>query len=210
MTILTLTAQQDHLEKVARTRDPIKAIAEFVWNGLDANATSVEVSFSFNGLGGIDSISVVDDGDGISRLRADTDFANLGDSWKKAAPRGRSQRALHGKEGRGRLRFFSLAQRAMWDSTFDVDGKLADLSIAIEAATLGKSTVSGRISLQGLGSLVRQPARGGSIGGPGERGSQRWRPGPHRCGRPIVRRRCGDGDEKSGRRHHQPHVHAGR
>ncbi|WP_063799715.1 ATP-binding protein [Bradyrhizobium jicamae] len=142
MTILTLTAQQDHLEKVAKTRDPVKALSEFVWNGLDANATNVDVRFGFNSLGGIESISVTDNGDGITPLRASTDFSNLGDSWKKTASRTRSQRALHGKEGRGRLRFFSLAQKAIWHSTFAVENKLVDLSIEIEAASLGKSTVS--------------------------------------------------------------------
>ncbi|WP_375762640.1 ATP-binding protein [Bradyrhizobium sp. B025] len=142
MTILTLTAQQDHLEKVARTHDPIKAISEFVWNGLDANATNVEVSFAFNPLGGIESIHVVDNGDGITPARANKDFANLGDSWKKTASRVRSQRALHGKEGRGRLRFYSLAQKAVWDSTFCVDNKLADIRIEIESAALGNATVS--------------------------------------------------------------------
>jgi hypothetical protein len=79
MTILALTAQQCHPEKVARTRDPIKAISEFVWNGLDANATNVEVSFAFNALGGIESMGIVDDGDGITPQRADKDFSNLGD-----------------------------------------------------------------------------------------------------------------------------------
>jgi hypothetical protein len=39
MTVLSLIARQDYLEKVARTRDPIRAISEFVWNALDADAT---------------------------------------------------------------------------------------------------------------------------------------------------------------------------
>lgn len=142
MTILTLTAQQDHLEKVAKTRDPIKAISEFVWNGLDANASNVVVSFAFNSLGGIESISIVDDGVGITPVRANKDFSNLGDSWKKDASRQRGQRALHGKEGRGRLRFYSLAQHAVWHSTFGADGKLSDLRIEIRSDTLGHAAVS--------------------------------------------------------------------
>lgn len=112
MTVLNLTAKQDHLEKVAKTRDPIKAISEFVWNALDARASNVAIKFEINGFEGIESIVVQDDGHGITSERAKTDFSNLGDSWKKVAPRKSGQRPFHGKEGRGRLRFFSLAQKA--------------------------------------------------------------------------------------------------
>lgn len=121
MTILTLTAQQDHLEKVARTRDPIKAISEFVWNGLDANATNVEVSFAINALGGIESIGIVDDGDGITRQRADKDFSNLGDSWKKAASRARSQRAFAWKRRPRKAAFFFVGPEGRVG--FDVQGR---------------------------------------------------------------------------------------
>jgi hypothetical protein len=50
MTVLNLRAGQDHLEKVASTRDPIKALAEFVWNAVDAEATRVSVEFVLNAL----------------------------------------------------------------------------------------------------------------------------------------------------------------
>lgn len=34
MTILQLKAQHDALQKSAMTRDPLRALAEFVWNAL--------------------------------------------------------------------------------------------------------------------------------------------------------------------------------
>lgn len=45
-------ATHDHLVKVASTKDPIKAISEFVWNALDADADEVSVEFQTNALGG--------------------------------------------------------------------------------------------------------------------------------------------------------------
>jgi sensor histidine kinase regulating citrate/malate metabolism len=54
-----------------------------VWNSLDADATEVNVIFSLNALGGIDSIVVTDNGSGISKERAEHDFESLGDSWKR-------------------------------------------------------------------------------------------------------------------------------
>ena len=42
MVVLTLKAKHDHLQKVASTRDYVKALAEFVWNALDADATKLQ------------------------------------------------------------------------------------------------------------------------------------------------------------------------
>ncbi len=80
MTILSLLAKQDHLEKIAKTSDPIKALAEFVWNALDADSTEVAVNLLRNPLGGIQEIRITDNGTGISHDRAQRDFGNLGES----------------------------------------------------------------------------------------------------------------------------------
>lgn len=118
MTTLNLHAKQDFLERDAAIRDPIRALAEFVWNALDADATKVEVILERNDLGGLSAIRIVDNGNGISAKSATHDFGNLGDSWKRGTHRtALLGRAIHGKEGRGRLRFFSLAQRARWFTT---------------------------------------------------------------------------------------------
>ncbi|MGH7155403.1 MAG: ATP-binding protein, partial [Acetobacteraceae bacterium] len=70
MTTFSLFAKQDYLEKVAKTADPIKAVSEFVWNSLDADATIVSVEFGTNGLGGIEEIIIRDNGSGITHTRA--------------------------------------------------------------------------------------------------------------------------------------------
>lgn len=137
MTTLKLKAAQDHLEKEAATRDPIKGIAEFVWNALDADATTVRVDLVKNALGGITGIRISDNGHGITRERASHDFENLGASHKRRAVKTQIfGRAVHGKEGRGRLKFFSLARRAHWYSVAQVDGELAALTLTIQANSL--------------------------------------------------------------------------
>jgi DNA mismatch repair ATPase MutL len=70
MVVLTLKAKHDHLQKVASTRDYVKALAEFVWNALDADATTVSVELVRNALGGLESIVIRDSGTGISKARA--------------------------------------------------------------------------------------------------------------------------------------------
>jgi DNA mismatch repair ATPase MutL len=80
--LLTLKAKHDHLAKVASTRDLIKAISEFVWNALDADATNTSVELVRNKLDGIEGILIRDNGTGISAQRAEHDFESLGESWK--------------------------------------------------------------------------------------------------------------------------------
>ena len=153
MAILSLKAKHDYLVKVASTRDYVKAIAEFVWNSLDADASNVSVSLVRNSLGGLDHIVIGDDGVGISRRRAEHDYESLGDSWKlESARTPKRGRAMHGKEGRGRLRFYSLAQVAEWTSVYiDADtAKAMQLTIRIDAGSLADSYVQEPIpALQG-------------------------------------------------------------
>lgn len=80
MVVLTLKAKHDHLQKVASTRDYVKALAEFVWNALDADATQVSVDLIRNALGGLESFLIRDNGTGISKKRAEHDFESLGES----------------------------------------------------------------------------------------------------------------------------------
>ncbi|MGM4967816.1 ATP-binding protein [Tardiphaga sp. 1201_B9_N1_1] len=134
MVVLTLKAKNDHLEKVASTRDFIKAISEFVWNALDADAATTSVDLVRNALGGLESIVIPDTGIGITKVRAEHDFESLGDSWKLHAPRTPVLgRAIHGKEGQGRLRFYSLARRAVWNSVYEDKAKRYRIKIEIDA-----------------------------------------------------------------------------
>lgn len=144
MTTLNLQARQDHLERDAQVRDPVKGIAEFIWNSLDADANEVRVELLKNELGGITAIRIVDDGHGITKGRADHDFGNLGDSAKRRIVRTRThERAVHGKEGRGRLKFFSIAQQAKWSSVYEEDAKRHAVAMTIHANKLERCEVSG-------------------------------------------------------------------
>lgn len=143
MAVLTLKAKHDHLEKVANVRDPVKAVAEFVWNALDADAKHVRVNLLRNALGGVECIEIADDGTGITKERADHDFESLGESWKRTAVRTRELgRVVHGKEGQGRLKFFSLTQKAHWKSIYRDAGGLSRIDIHIDAGRLHTSSVS--------------------------------------------------------------------
>ncbi|MFC7718804.1 ATP-binding protein [Nonomuraea recticatena] len=102
----------------------ITAIAELVWNSLDANATSVVVELRRNETGAITEIVVTDNGHGITPKRARESFREYGASWKatKTHTAG-NKRILHGRLGEGRLYVFALGNEFVWDSVALVDGK---------------------------------------------------------------------------------------
>jgi hypothetical protein len=111
--ILTLDMQDDFASKLGAGR-PVQAIAELIWNGLDAEANSVKVTAEVGELR-LDSITVRDTGHGMSRAEAVPLFQNLGGSWKKANNLSKNGiRHLHGKEGRGRLRALAIGRVAEW------------------------------------------------------------------------------------------------
>jgi hypothetical protein len=113
----TVEVQPDFIERQAKAR-PIDALAEIIWNGLDADAGRVDVRLS-HGEFGLSGITVTDNGHGIPYADAPTLFTRLGGSWKQ---RGgftkKNQRMLHGFEGRGRFKVFALGRVADWKVTY--------------------------------------------------------------------------------------------
>ncbi|HJP87524.1 MAG TPA: ATP-binding protein [Candidatus Limnocylindrales bacterium] len=120
MTRLRLETQADFVERTIKAA-PIRALAELIWNALDADAATVGVTFERNALGGITAIIVADDGSGMTYEQAVAGFRSLGGSWKDIEKRSRRlKRQLHGKQGRGRLLAFSLrGDRVTWRTVAD-------------------------------------------------------------------------------------------
>ena len=113
---LQIEVQDDHLARIAQTRKPILALAELIWNAVDADATRIDVTLIEDYLNGLKAIEVSDDGHGIPYAEADELFSRLGGSWKRSRLHSiEKKRILHGKEGRGRFRAFSLGRVVDWD-----------------------------------------------------------------------------------------------
>lgn len=118
-TQINVQAQADHLDSIAKG-NPLSALAELIWNSFDADAHEVHVTINENGLGGIEEITIRDDGHGLPIDEAKTAFGSLGGSWKKRAGRTIGEkRILHGKEGKGRFKAFALGNKVSWTTTFD-------------------------------------------------------------------------------------------
>ena len=111
-----IQVQDDHLERIAQTRKPVLALAELIWNAVDADATRIDVTLIGDGLNGLKAMEITDNGHGIPYAKAEELFSRLGGSWKQGRRHSLEQnRILHGKEGRGRFRAFALGRVVDWD-----------------------------------------------------------------------------------------------
>ncbi|MEO5367558.1 MAG: ATP-binding protein [Magnetococcus sp. WYHC-3] len=135
---IPISAKEDFLERLTSAA-PINAIAELIWNGLDACSNQVEVSVISNSIGGVDEIRVQDKGTGIPHGEIEILFGNLGDSWKSRKQRFQG-RALHGKSGQGRLKAFALGNEVTWDTTYSENKTLLSYRIGGTASALESLT----------------------------------------------------------------------
>jgi hypothetical protein len=119
-----LEAAEDHVERLARERDPIGAIKELIWNALDADATRVVISLELSEIGGVEKVVVEDNGTGIVPDSCRSSFDRIGGSWKQSAfVTTKLKRPLHGKTGQGRLRGYALGRYIRWSTVAEaLDG----------------------------------------------------------------------------------------
>ncbi len=137
-----IEVESDFLEKITRAK-PIQAVAEFVWNGLDADAITVDVRTEHDAVGVMSRIIIQDNGTGISFVDAPMLFKKLGGSWKRAgATTKEGGRFLHGQDGRGRFKGFSLGRVAEWDVTYQKGKTLSTFKVVMTASNMKQVIIS--------------------------------------------------------------------
>ena len=92
---------------------PEQALAEYIWNGFDANATKIEISTEMNELNSLISMKIQDDGDGIDY----NDLENTLDLFLDSKKKNISKPTTRGKKGRGRFTFIKFCEQARWDTS---------------------------------------------------------------------------------------------
>lgn len=116
----TITIQSDSLKRITKSAS-VAALAELIWNSLDAGATKIDVNYSQDILN--QYIEVVDNGSGIKYSIADEYFDKLGGSWKSQKKVTDSNRPMHGEKGEGRFKAFSLGKTISWSTVYS-DGSV--------------------------------------------------------------------------------------
>lgn len=134
--------QPDYLSKITRAH-PVQALAELIWNSLDADAASIDVKLEYNDMDTLSAIIVTDDGHGIPFNEAPALFQNLGGSWKRTRRTTKGEgRFLHGQEGRGRFKALALGLAAEWDVTYEKGNVLWTYKIKITEEDIRKVIIS--------------------------------------------------------------------
>lgn len=133
---------ETELLRLRNGTNAVTALAELVWNSLDADASVVEVGWTENEMMGVETIMVADNGHGIFFDESSPEthaFMTLGDSAKHTvhhhSPQGR---ILHGRFGKGRLRALALGGVITWETTFR---KGKSCTSYVLKATVGESSV---------------------------------------------------------------------
>ena len=78
-----LKVKNDSIDVAGIKKDYKDAIMEYIWNGFDADATRVDLTYSTNELGGISEIRICDNGTGINFENIENTFGAFLSSEKR-------------------------------------------------------------------------------------------------------------------------------
>lgn len=95
--------------KTLKNFKPLDSICEYIWNGFDAGANEVRVEFFTNEFDIITGLEIKDNGSGISFDELDLIFKPFHDSQKFKSTNTTNQTIPHGRNGKGRLTFFTFS-----------------------------------------------------------------------------------------------------
>lgn len=129
---MTLSVKNQSIETSGLPKDYREALCEYIWNGFEANATEVHLSYVENITGeGLDSISINDNGDGIN-------YATLSDTFGSFLFSQKNTLSLKAKtkanKGKGRFSFSMFSSLAKWETCYLDDGKLKKYAIMLSDA----------------------------------------------------------------------------
>lgn len=120
--------KNESIETAGLSKDYKKCLAEYVWNAFDAEATSVNIIARENELGGLGSIEIIDNGNGINLQNISDTFGIFLASNKSKHPKWAS---IHGSKGKGRFSFISFASQAVWKTVYTNGNVNKEYSISI-------------------------------------------------------------------------------
>ena len=123
-----LSVKSKSVETSGIPRDYKEALCEYVWNGFEANATTISITHTINVLGGIEEICISDNGSGIC-------FETIRDTFGAFLASQKNALSLKIKskvnQGKGRFAGFSFANRIKWDTVCAENGKNVQYSISV-------------------------------------------------------------------------------
>ena len=128
---IQLSVNNQSVETSGLPKDYREAICEYIWNGFEANAKNVKISFEENELTGVESISIEDDGDGIA-------FDDLSETFGAFLVSKKNSLSLKAKtkanKGKGRFSFGIFSTSAKWKTKYKDGEVVRSFSIMLDSA----------------------------------------------------------------------------
>ena len=125
-----------------------KAISEYIWNGFDAEADTINVMTTANKMERIEKIEIIDNGTGIEYEKLSSKFMLFYQSEKSSSNNGVKYSKIHGKNGLGRLTFFCLANNAKWETIYKTEKGNVKYEIDINGSELEKYDAKNRVNTE--------------------------------------------------------------
>ncbi len=134
-----LSVKSQSVETSGITKDYKEALCEYIWNGFEANATEVSLSYTPNPAGGVDSVIIQDNGDGICYETVDDTFGAFLASTKVGLS---LQVKPQANKGKGRFSCYAFATGAIWVTVVDNGKERLSYSIEINSENKNEYDVS--------------------------------------------------------------------
>lgn len=134
----TLQTTTDSIKGNFNQYNPEKAFCEYIWNGLDEDATEITIITRLNAAESIDQIVISNNGKEIIHSEVENTFEVYLDSKKKK----QRKATTRGRLGRGRFSFFKFSDKAEWLNWSNG----SEFSIKIDTTALHKYDLSDPIS----------------------------------------------------------------
>ena len=126
------------IQKNLKNVKALDALCEYIWNGFDAQASEVRIDLHVNEFDFINEITVADNGTGIAYEELKYKFKPFNESKKGDSKKKTNHTLPHGRQGLGRLTFFSFAQKARWDTVYEKDDKHYSYYIEMDRDSLNQ------------------------------------------------------------------------
>lgn len=125
------------ISKFLKSYTEEKSISEYIWNGFDAEADTVEIITTENEIGQIEQIVITDNGKGIEFEKLPLKFRPFYHSEKSSDNTIKTSK-FRGKNGLGRLTFFCFADNAKWETVYSTESGNKKFEIDILGQELEK------------------------------------------------------------------------
>ncbi len=113
--IIPLSVKNQSIDSSGITNDYKEAICEYVWNGLEAHATNINIEYEHNVAYGINELVIRDNGDGINYNELSETFGAFLASKKNLLSLKMKSKA---NKGKGRFSFTAFANNAEWNTIY--------------------------------------------------------------------------------------------